>query len=359
MSISEFLLATGNEFAAVAEDGISAGDVSGWVDTGSYSFNALLSGSIYGGLPSNKITTIQGDPGTGKSFMALAACRHFLNTHKDGIVMYFESESAITKQMVQERGIDTRRFGIVPVTTVQEFRTQALKVIDNYEKKDKEDQVPLFFVLDSMGMLSTSKELDDSLAGKETKDMTRASLLKAAFRVLTLRLGRANIPLIVTNHVYSDMGSMYPTKIGSGGSGSKYSSSIIIDLTKAKDKDTSTNTVIGAIISATASKSRFTKEHSKVKTMIRFDGGLDRYYGLLEMAEEAKIFKKVSTRYEFEDGSKAFGKAINANPEKYYTKEVLDRIDEYVKQRYSYSPGSEYTPDVEVEQSEPDEESTN
>ncbi len=118
-------------------------------------------------------------------------------------------------------------------------------------------------------------------------------------------------------------------------SGTVYASSTILTLTKAKEKDSS-NEVIGVIISVTASKSRLTKENSKVKCLIRYDGGLDRYYGLLELAEEAKIFNKVSTRYELRDGSKIFGKAIMANPEKYFTKEILDELDEFCKKKFLY-----------------------
>ena len=143
-----------NEFAAVASDGISAGDITQYVDTGSYILNALLSGSVYGGLPSNKITALAGESSTGKTFFALSVVRHFLDTDPDAGVIYFESESAISKQMIESRGIDSKRMIIVPVTTVQEFRTQAVKIVDKYLKQKESDRKPLMFVLDSLGMLS-------------------------------------------------------------------------------------------------------------------------------------------------------------------------------------------------------------
>ncbi len=335
-SLTDFIKYTGNQFATIASDGITAGDVSNFVDSGSYTLNALLSGSIYGGFPGNKITVIASPTSTGKSFFALGAAKHFLEQNPTGIVLLFESESAITKAMLVERDIDVKRFGVIPISTVQEFRTQALKIIENYEKESPKDRVPLFFVLDSLGMLSTIKEMTDSAEGSDTRDMTRAQLIKATFRVLTLRLGRANIPMIVTNHVYAAVGAgLYAGNIQSGGSGSQYSSSTILSLTKAKEKD-ATNEVIGAIISVTATKSRLTKENSKIKCLIRYDGGLDRYYGLLDIAEEAEIFKKVSTRYEMPDGSKVFGKAIMNNPNKYYTKDILDQLDDYCKKKFLY-----------------------
>lgn len=336
-ALTDFIKATGNTFASVADDGIAAGDISGWVDTGSYAFNALLSGSIYNGMPQNKIVAIGADSGTGKSYFALGMAKNFLEEHEDGIVLYFESESAITKQMLVDRGIDVKRLGIIPVTTVQEFRTQCLRVVDNYEKTPEKERKPLFMVLDSLGMLSTSKEMEDSAAGSETRDMTRAQLLKATFRVLTLRLGRANIPLFVTNHVYDDVGGgPYAQKVQSGGTGLVYSSSTILTLSKAKDKDQNTGEIRGVIITVTAAKSRLTKENSKIKCLIRYDGGLDRYHGLLELAEEAGIFKKVSTRFELEDGTKIFGSQIMKDPAKYFTKDVLDRIDVYCQEKFCY-----------------------
>lgn len=205
LTIKDFVKITQNEFASVAEDGISAGDISGWIDSGSYSLNALLSGSIFGGFPSNKVTCLAAPAATGKSFMVIGAAKQFLETHPTGVVIYFETESAISRDMLEQRGVNLKQLAIIPIETVQEFKTQALRIIENYEKHAEDDRQPLLFILDSMGNLSTAKEMDDSLKGVDTRDMTRAQLLKAAFRVLTLRLGRANIPMLVTNHVYDSM----------------------------------------------------------------------------------------------------------------------------------------------------------
>ena len=201
----------GNEYAAIVDDGVEAGDVDSFIDTGSYIFNGLLSGSIYGGLPANKITAIAGESATGKTYFLMGIVKNFLDIDPDAGVIYFESESAITKNMVVDRGIDPKRMVIFPVTTVQEFRTQAIRVIDDYMAQNESDRKPLFLCLDSLGMLSTTKEVEDTTDGKETRDMTRAQVLKAAFRVLTLKLGRAKVPMVVTNHTYDSMGSMFPT----------------------------------------------------------------------------------------------------------------------------------------------------
>ena len=190
------------------------------------------------------------------------------------------------------------------------------------------------FVLDSLGMLSTTKEMEDTAEGKETRDMTRSQIVKSTFRVLTLKLGKANVPMIMTNHTYDVIGSMFPQKEMGGGSGLKYAASSIIYLGKRKVKDGTE--VVGNIIHCKNYKSRLTIENAMVDVKLTYDKGLDKYYGLLEIAEEGGLIKKVSTRYELPDGSKVFGKAINDNPEKYFTKDMLDKIDEQAKKQFSY-----------------------
>ena len=328
----------GNEYAAIVDDGVEAGDVDSFIDTGSYIFNGLLSGSIYGGLPSNKITAIAGESATGKTYFLMGIVKNFLDADPDAGVIYFESESAITKNMVVDRGIDPKRMVIFPVTTVQEFRTQAIRVIDDYMAQNESDRKPLFLCLDSLGMLSTTKEVEDTTDGKETRDMTRAQVLKAAFRVLTLKLGRAKIPMVVTNHTYESMG-LFSTKEMGGGSGLKYAASSIIYLSKKKEKDGTE--VVGNIIHCKNHKSRLTKENKMVDVRLTYDRGLDRYYGLLELAEKYEVFKKVSTRYELPDGSKQFGKAILNDPETYFTEDIMHKLDLAAETEFKYGAGND------------------
>ena len=333
--LKDIIKDVGNEYASLVSDGIDSADVTNFIDTGSYSFNALLSGSIFGGLPGNKITAIAGEAATGKTFFALGICKNFLDKDKEAGVIYFESESAISKEMIVSRGVDATRMVIVPVATVQEFRNQSIKVLDKYLEQPEDKRKPLMLVLDSLGMLSTTKEMEDTAEGKETRDMTRSQIVKSTFRVLTLKLGRAKVPMIMTNHTYDVIGSMYPQKEMGGGSGLKYAASSIIYLGKRKEKDAD-NQVIGNIIHCKNYKSRLTKENAQIDVRLTYKEGLDRYYGLLEIAEEAGIFKKVSTRYEMPDGTKVFGKSINDEPEKYFTKEVLKQIDETTKKKFLY-----------------------
>ena len=337
--LKDIIKETGNEYATLVSEGVDSADVTSFIDTGSHSFNALLSGSIYGGMPGNKITAIAGEAATGKTFFALGICKHFLDTDKDAGVIYFESESAISKDMIEGRSVDSKRMVIVPVATVQEFRAQSIKIIDKYLEQPEASRKPLLFVLDSLGMLSTTKEMEDTAAGKETRDMTRSQIVKSTFRVLTLKLGKANIPMIMTNHTYDVIGSMFPQKEMGGGSGLKYAASSIIYLSKRKEKDGTE--VVGNIIHCKNYKSRLTKENAQIDVKLTYKKGLDKYYGLIGLAEEGGIFKKVSTRYEMPDGSKVFGKNINDDPEKYFTKEVLDKIDEIAKRKFSYGSDEE------------------
>jgi RecA/RadA recombinase len=335
--------AADNKYASRVSEGNDA-DVQTFLDTGSYAMNALLSGSIYGGLASNKVTALAGSPSTGKTFYALHIVKKFLEDNPEGAVFYFESESAVTTDQLVERGIDTTRFFLVPVVTIQDFRSQAVRIIDTYLEEDEKKRKPMFMVLDSLGMLSTNKEVADIAEGKDTRDMTRAQLIRGAFRVLTLKLGRAKVALLVTNHTYDVVGSYVPMKEMSGGDGLKYAASTILFLGKSKKRDDSTKEVTGAIITIKNNKSRLTVENKDVDTLLDYQHGLHRYYGILEFAEKQGVIKKVSTQYEFPNGKKAFEKAIYKDPEKFFTQDVLDLIDTAAAKEFKY--GSANTTDA-------------
>jgi hypothetical protein len=164
--------------------------------------------------------------------------------------------------------------------------------------------------------------------------MTKSQLIKGAFRMLTLKLGQANIPMIVTNHTYDVIGAYVPTKEMGGGSGLKYAASTIIHLSKKKEKDGTE--VIGNIIKAKTAKSRLSKENQQVEVRLYYDErGLDKYYGLLELGELGGMWKNVAGRYEI-DGKKIYAKEILKTPEKYFTEEVMQKLDVVAKGEFSY-----------------------
>ena len=321
----------GDEYTQIAAD---IDETERYIDTGSYIFNAVVSGSIYGGVSSNKITAIAGESSTGKTYFSLAVVKNFLDNNPDGYCLYFDTEAAVNKGLLESRGVDLTRTVVVNVVTIEEFRTKALKAVAKYLEMPIEERKPCMFVLDSLGMLSTEKEIRDALDDKQVRDMTKSQLVKGAFRMLTLKLGQADIPLIVTNHTYDVIGSYVPTKEMGGGSGLKYAASTIIYLSKKKEKDKTE--VVGNIIKAKTVKSRLSRENKDVEIRLYFDErGLDRYYGLLELGEIGGLWKNVAGRYEM-DGKKVYAKQIYANPTDYFTDDIMEKLDAIAQQNFSY-----------------------
>ena len=329
--LKEIVKEIGDEYTQIASD---IDETERFIDTGSYIFNGLINGSIFGGVSSNRITAIAGESSTGKTYFSLAVVKNFLDTYPDGYCLYFDTEAAVNKGLLESRGIDTTRLVVVNVVTIEEFRGKALKAVDIYLKTDEDKRKPCMFVLDSLGMLSTEKEITDALNDKQVRDMTKSQLVKGAFRMLTLKLGQANIPLIVTNHTYDVIGSYVPTKEMGGGSGLKYAASTIIYLSKKKEK--SEKEVVGNIIKAKTVKSRLSKENKEVEIRLYYDDrGLDKYYGLLELGEIGGLWSNKAGRYEI-NGKKVFAKQILAKPEEYFTQETMQSLDEIARKHFSY-----------------------
>lgn len=311
----------------------SAGDVS-FIDTGSYIFNAALSASIFGGIPDNSVTALAGAESVGKTYFAMGILNNFLSKHEDAGGIYFETEGA-PKQVIKTRGIDPDRIRIIQPDTIQLFRTKALNYLESYEAREEKNRPPLMMLLDSLGGLSTIKELKDMASGDEARDMTRNQLIRGAFRVLTLKLEKLRVPMIVTNHVYADIMSYGAPKTMSGGGGLKYAASSIAFLSKTKLKDTDKD-VIGNIIKVKMVKNRWAKENSEVETKLLYDKGLDRFYGLDDLCVKHKLFEKKKGGFIFPDGSSVTQKELEAEPEKYYTPDLLKTIDEIAKKEFAY-----------------------
>jgi RecA/RadA recombinase len=260
--------------------------------------------------------------------------KNFLDSNPGGYCLYFDTEAAVNKSLLKSRGIDLERLVVINVVTIEQFRQKALQAVDIYQKKSEEERKPCMFVLDSLGMLSTEKEITDALNDKQVRDMTKSQLVKGAFRMLTLKLGQAKIPLLVTNHTYDVIGAYVPTKEMGGGSGLKYAASTIIYLSKKKEKDGTE--VIGNLIKAKTHKSRLSKENKDVTIRLYYDErGLDRHYGLLELGELGGLWKNVAGRYEI-DGKKVYAKQVYKEPEKYFTEEVMQQLDEIARKEFSY-----------------------
>lgn len=333
--LKTFIKESGNQFASLVDDGLEGSDVKSYVDTGCYILNGLVSGDIFKGFPDNKIIALAGEQATGKTYITMGMISKFLNDNPEAVVLYFDSEQAVTSDMFRSRGIDPKRVAVFPVSTVEEFRRQAITIVDKYLEMPVEKRKKTMMVLDSLGMLSTSKEMNDTAEGKEVRDMTRAQVIKSTFRVLTVKLGVAHIPMIFTNHTYDVVGAYVPTKEMGGGAGLKYAASIIVYLSKKKDKNAD-GEVVGNIIHCRLNKGRFTKENKMVDVRLNYETGLDPYYGLIDLAVEYGILNKTAGRVELPNGSKIFEKQMYEAPEKYFTEELLNKINEAATKEFCY-----------------------
>lgn len=323
--------------SSILADGENAAEFSGYIDTGCFMLNAVLSGSIYGGVPNNKVTAFAGEPATGKTFFVLSAVREFLDANPKSGVVYYDTEAAVTKQMMEDRGIDVNRVILAEPETIESFRTHSLKFLDKYMAAGtkEDDMPPMMMVLDSLGMMSTNKEMQDSHDGKDVRDMTKAQVIKGTFRTLTLKLARAKVPLLITNHIYQVVGSYVPTQDMGGGSGLKYAASTIAFLSKKKVKDGTD--ITGNIVKVKMNKSRLSKENAQVELLLDYKNGLSKWYGMLEFAESKGIVEKTGSRYKFPDEiSSVFAKHVYEKPEEYFTDSIMEKIEEAVKQEFKY-----------------------
>lgn len=325
-----------DENSTIAADGKSSAEYTGYIDTGSYALNALLSGSVNGGIPNNKVVAFAGESAVGKTFFVLGIIKHFLDSHKNAGVIYYDTEAAVTKEMMESRGIDTSRVIVSEPLTIQQFRTHALKMLEAYCKTPEKDRAPFMMALDSLGNLSTEKEVKDTTEGNDTRDMTRAQLIRGAFRVLRLKLAKAKVPMLVTNHVYAGVGQYVPTQIMSGGGGLRYASDDIVFLSKSKDRVGTE--IVGGLIKARTYKSRNSRENQEVVVKLSYVTGLDKYYGLRDIAERGGVLKKNGVKYELSDGRKVFGKTIDESPAEVFDP-IMPQVEEAVSKIFKYGHG--------------------
>ncbi len=267
---------TGFETGSILSEN-SFSEVDEWISTGNYLLNAQISGSLFGGIPNTRSLGVMGDPGTGKSFFCLNIAREAQKQGYD--VVYCDTEGAIDKSSAANFGIDLNRVRYQPIQTVSQFQTFVSNLLDLVKKAKASGENPkILLILDSLGMLSTDKELNDAMKGHNAADMgAKAKELRKLFRVITLDLTAAKIPLICTNHVYAG-GGYIPTKESSGGDGPIFAMSAVSFLSKAQLKD-GAGTKTGIVVTSNLKKSRFTVPEV-IKFHISFANGMNPYVGL-------------------------------------------------------------------------------
>lgn len=331
------------EMMNTASEG-TVNDISNYIDSGSYVFNLALSGDMFKGYIGNKITALAGDSGTGKTFAALAAANSLLKSDPDAVVIYLDTESATDKEQISSLVCDPSRVQHELVNNIEKLSEMILFICKTQKELPKKEQHQVLLIIDSLGNLSTSKELTDLSEGNDKVDMTKAKKLAALFRSATVPLTEAGICTIFTNHVY-DTQELYSQKIMKGGKALVYLASTIIEFSKRKDKDGTQ--VVGNIIRCMARKARKAKENASVSMYISYKTGLNRYYGLLELGEEVGMIKRVGNRYEFPDGQKLFLKEILKDPKSCWTEDHLKMLNEKVKPMFNYG-NSDDEADMEV-----------
>lgn len=260
--------------------------ISDYIDTGSYILNACISGSLLKGVPAGRCTVLAGDPGTGKTFLAISVCR---NAQKKGYTpIYLDSESAIDLDQVSKLGADPNNFIIKQVTTVSEVSTFIARTCKSILEMPEEERPKVIFVLDSLGNLTSDKELNDTIDGNDKRDMTRAQAVKALFRTNATALGKIQAPFIVNAHIYRTQ-DLFAKTVVSGGSGINFNASVTLLLSTSKLDDKQSDKIAenkvgdfvktGVVVTAKPEKSRFTIPQ-KVRFQIPFFKAPNPYVGL-------------------------------------------------------------------------------
>jgi hypothetical protein len=250
--------------------------------------NVALSGSLDGGLASG-LTVLAGPSKHFKTSYALLMAAAYLNKYKDAVLMFYDSEFGSPQAYFESFGIDPARVLHIPIKDVEELKFDLVNQLEQLDKKDR-----VIVIIDSIGNLASKKELEDAIDAKSVTDMSRAKSIKGLFRMVTPFLTIKDVPCLAVNHTYQEMG-LYPKAIVSGGTGIYYSASNIWIIGRQQDKVGTE--VQGYHFVINVEKSRFVKEKSKIPISVSWDGGIDKYSGLLDLALEAGFIQKPSAQF--------------------------------------------------------------
>lgn len=239
--------------------------------------NMALSGAIDGGLTSG-LTVIAGPSKHFKSLMSLLLVKAYLDKYPDSVCLFYDSEFGITPSYLSSLDLDPKRFLHVPVVHIEQLKFDIAARLDEIKRGDK-----VIIFIDSIGNLASKKEVDDALEGKSVADMSRAKALKSLFRIITPHLTIKDLPCVVVNHTYKEI-ALYPKDVVSGGTGGYYAANTIWIISRSQEKEGTE--VIGYNFTIGVEKSRFVKEKSKFPITVTFDGGINEWSGLMDIALE-------------------------------------------------------------------------
>lgn len=245
--------------------------------------NVALSGRVDGGITPG-LLMLAGPSKHFKSAFALLMAAAHQKKHKDGVILFYDSEFGTPPEYFKSFGIDMDRVIHTPITDVEQLKFDITKQLNDLDKKDN-----VCIVIDSIGNLASKKEVDDAMDGKSVADMSRAKQMKSLFRIVTPHLNLKDIPLICVNHTYKEIG-LYPKDIVSGGTGAYYSADAIWIIGRQQEKDGTEIKGYNFVINI--EKSRHVREKSKIPIMVTFEGGIMKWSGLLEVAEKGGYIVK-------------------------------------------------------------------
>jgi len=310
--------------------------------------NVALSGSVDGGLSSG-LTVLAGPSKHFKTSFALLMASAYLNKHPDAVMLFYDSEFGSPQSYFQQFGIDTARVLHTPITNVEELKFDIIGQLEGMDRKDN-----VIIVIDSIGNLASKKELEDAINEKSVADMSRAKALKGLFRMTTPYLTMKNIPLLAINHTYQEMG-LFPKAIVSGGTGIYYSADNIWILGRQQDKQGTE--IKGYHFVINVEKSRYVKEKSKIPISVSWEGGVQRWSGLLEVALAGQYVAKPSNGW-YQHVDRQTGELVGQKFREKETlteefwKPVLDGTDfkEFLKKQYSIGYQSLVDMDAIVEE---------
>ena len=240
--------------------------------------NVALSGRLDGGLTPG-LTMWAGPSKHFKTAFSLLMAKSYLDKYPDAALLFYDSEFGTPQSYFDTFGIDTTRVVHTPLTDVEQLKFDIMQQLQNVERGDH-----LIIVIDSIGNLASKKEVDDALEGKSAADMTRAKQMKSLFRMVTPHLNLKDIPLVVVNHTYMEIG-LFPKAIVGGGTGAMYSADNVYILGRQQEKEGTE--IVGYNFIINVEKSRYVKEKSKIPVSVSFDGGLSKWSGLLDLALES------------------------------------------------------------------------
>jgi RecA/RadA recombinase len=268
------------------------------IQTSVPALNIALSGSMEGGLTPG-LTVFAGPSKHFKTAFSLLLAKAYQDKYKDAVILFYDSEFGSPQSYFDNFGIDTSKVLHTPITDIEQLKFDVMSQLNNIERGDR-----VMIVVDSVGNLASKKEVDDALEGKSVADMTRAKQMKSLFRMITPHLTIKDIPMVVVNHTYSEIG-LFPKQIVSGGTGIYYSADNIYIIGRQQEKDGTE--VVGYNFIINVEKSRFVKEKSKIPVEVTYEGGISRWSGLLDMGLEGGFVVKPSNGwYSRKDEEKKF-----------------------------------------------------